>query len=134
VDSGLQQLGAKVDRRWRAIGKLDARTFHRFIDLAEKVNPEDAASPENNGWPDDEFRAIESRFLRDVDAALDRLEDCFDSYLAYLEEEMALGAAVARLGITRAAQRAKRRPRARSRAKMPGRKDEEFSARLEGTR
>jgi len=112
VESGLQQLGARVDNQWRAIGKLNARTFHRFIDLAEKVSPEDAAAPdtpENSAWPDDELRAIKSRFLSDLDTELDRLESCFDSYLAYVEEELPVAGAVERLGITRAAERGQRR-------------------------
>jgi anaerobic magnesium-protoporphyrin IX monomethyl ester cyclase len=75
-DAGLQRLGEAVDRQWRVIGQMNARTFHRFIDLAE------------NGWSEDEFQARKSQFLDDLDTELDRLEGCFETYLEYLHEEL----------------------------------------------
>jgi radical SAM superfamily enzyme YgiQ (UPF0313 family) len=114
VEMGLQQRGEALDSHWREIGRLDARTFHRFIDLAEGVSPEEAADPACSAWPAGPFSTIKHQFLDDLDAALDRLEGCFDSYLAYAEDELRLGEALARLGVSRASLRPARRPEAQT--------------------
>jgi radical SAM superfamily enzyme YgiQ (UPF0313 family) len=76
IDSELRRLGEVVDDQWRKIGQMNASIFQRFVDLAE------------NGWSEGEFLILKERFLRELDAELDQLEDCFESFLEYLNEEL----------------------------------------------
>jgi radical SAM superfamily enzyme YgiQ (UPF0313 family) len=70
------RLGELVDREWRQIGRMNGRTLNRFIDMAEA------------GWSEEEFLEVKATFLRDLDAALDRLQERFEDFLGVLEEEL----------------------------------------------
>jgi radical SAM superfamily enzyme YgiQ (UPF0313 family) len=87
ADAAIERHGDALDEQWRAIGQLNGSTFHRFIDLAE------------SGWSDEAFSAQKSHFLSELEARLDRLEESYNAYLAYLHEELPGRFALAMPGI-----------------------------------
>lgn len=71
-DAKLHGLGERIDGQWQKIGRLNFHTFNRFVDLAEREQPQDA------------FLELKTRYLEELDEELDQLEDKFQSYLGYL--------------------------------------------------